>query len=172
MSDKIEYIDIYDKDRKPTGERLPRKSFLKKGQFMLYALALIENQDGKFLITQRSLDKHWAAGDWEISGGGASAGEDSFSCITREVREEVGLDVSGCDPTPIYTYLNEDAESGDNYFADIYHFKLQFDKEDVVLQKSEAIGFDLVDFEKICELGKGGHFLHYKRICEALKVEP
>ena len=39
-----ELIDIYDEQRRPTGEVVPRKgSFLREGQFMLYVLALIED---------------------------------------------------------------------------------------------------------------------------------
>ena len=82
-----ELIDIYDQNRRPTGQVVPRKgTFLKEGQFMLYVLALIQNADGRFLITQRALNKKWAAGWWEVTGGGASAGETSAQAITREVR--------------------------------------------------------------------------------------
>ncbi|SKB45977.1 NUDIX domain-containing protein [Lachnospiraceae bacterium] len=166
-----EEIDIYDRDRKETGLRLPRKAKLAPDQYMLYALALIENQDHRFLITQRSLDKKWAAGAWEIPGGGAQAGEDSFRSVCRETMEEVGLDVSGCEPTPIYSYRNDDAESGDNYFADIYHFHLDFTEDDVKLQKEEAIGFRLATEDEITELGKKGMFLHDRRIKLALENE-
>ena len=52
-----EEIDIYDMNRNATGLRLSRKAKLNPDQYMLYALALIENNEHKFLITQRSLDK-------------------------------------------------------------------------------------------------------------------
>lgn len=29
---------------------------------MMYVLAVLENQDGKYLVTQRALNKKWAAG--------------------------------------------------------------------------------------------------------------
>ena len=71
-----EMIDIYDGNRQPTGETMAREgAFLREGQYMLYVLALIEDARGRFLITQRSLDKHWAAGWWEVTGGGVRAGE-------------------------------------------------------------------------------------------------
>lgn len=58
-----ELIDIYDEQRRPTGEVVPRKgSFLREGQFMLYVLALIEDAHGRVLITRRTPDKGWAAG--------------------------------------------------------------------------------------------------------------
>lgn len=166
-----EEIDIYDMNRNATGLRLPRKAKLNPDQYMLYALALIENNEHKFLITQRSLDKKWAAGAWEIPGGGAQAGEDSFRAICRETMEEVGIDVSGCEPSHVYSYRNDDAEGGDNYFADIYHFRLDFTEDDVKLQKEEAIGFRLAAEEEIEKLGAEGMFLHDKRIRQALDAE-
>ncbi len=166
-----EYIDIYDENRNLTGEKLPRKSRLKKGQFMMYVLALIENADGKFLITQRAFDKKWAAGDWEIPGGGAVAGESSMEAICREVAEETGLDLSSCENRVIYSYVNEDLERGDNYFVDIYRFRADFQAEDVTIQKSEAVDWKLASFDEITELGEKGHFLHYGRLQEALGLK-
>lgn len=53
-----EYIDIYTQDMVFTGLTIPRKdAFLKEGQYMLYALAIIQDMEGRFLITRRSLDK-------------------------------------------------------------------------------------------------------------------
>ncbi|HAM16132.1 MAG TPA: DNA mismatch repair protein MutT, partial [Eggerthellaceae bacterium] len=86
-----ELIDIYDADRRKTGATIPREgAFLKEGEFMLYVLAIVQNADGKYLITRRSLDKHWAAGWWEVTGGGVLAGETSEQAVRREMREEVG----------------------------------------------------------------------------------
>ena len=60
---------------------------------MMYVLAILENEEGKFLVTQRALDKKWAAGGWEMPGGGAKSKESSLDAIKREVKEETGLDV-------------------------------------------------------------------------------
>ena len=167
-----EMIDIYNENRALTGERVPRKgTFLKKGQYMMYVLALIEDKNGKFIITQRALDKKWAAGAWEIPGGGAQAGESSFEAVCREVLEETGLDVSGMKEEPVYSYFNEDLERGDNYFVDIYHFHMDFAEKDVRYQESEAIGLQLADMDTIRALNEENAFLHYSRILEALDAE-
>ena len=63
MATNDEMIDIYDADHRKTGRVEPRKGiFLKEGEFMMYVLAVIQNAEGKILITQRALDKKWAAG--------------------------------------------------------------------------------------------------------------
>ncbi|MBQ3338256.1 MAG: NUDIX domain-containing protein, partial [Atopobiaceae bacterium] len=110
-----ELIDIYTRDRALTGKTIPREgAFLGDGEYMLYVLYLIEAPDGRFLITQRSAEKHWAAGWWEIGGGGVRAGETSEQALVREVAEEVGLDASGHVPAPAFCYENVDLARGDN----------------------------------------------------------
>lgn len=167
-----EMIDIYDSERRLTGETMPREgAFLKEGQYMLYVLALIEDGEGRFLITQRSQEKHWAAGWWEITGGGVRAGETSEQAIRREVPEEVGIEVAGEVPAPIYSYENVDLKRGDNYFVDIYHLRLDFAPEDVRLLDGEAVDFRLATWDEIGELAAEGIFLHYERLRQALAAE-
>lgn len=168
MANINEMIDIYDDDRKFTGVTLPRKTRLEKGQYMLYVLALIQNDDGKFLVTQRAMDKKWAAGQWEIPGGGSMAGETSLDALKREVYEETGLDISSDNISVIYSYKNYDEKYGDNYFADIYLVKKSFSLEDVNLDAREVTNMKLASLEEIDSLHNTDGFLHYKRIHEAL----
>jgi len=167
----MEYIDVYTEDRVSTGVRLPREGlFLREGQYMLYVLAIIQDLDGRILITQRALDKHWAAGAWEVSGGGVLSGEKTAAAVVREVGEEVGLDVSGLVTDPVYSYRNVDLARGDNYIVDIYRFELDVDEDDVTLQDSEAIDVRFATWDEITQLAADGQFLHYERIGQALAL--
>jgi len=164
-----ELIDIYDRDRNRTGLTIPRDgAFLKEGQYMLYVLGIVQDMQGRILITQRSQEKHWAAGWWEVSGGGVSAGETSEQAIVRELSEEVGLDVSDCPLERIYTYENVDLKRGDNYIVDIYRFQLDITADDVTLQDDEAVDCRLATFADIEALNDQGIFLHFSRIQQAL----
>ena len=167
-----EMIDIYDANRQRTGLVIPREgAFLTEGQYMLYVLALIEDASGRFLITQRSLDKHWGAGWWEVTGGGVRAGESSLDAVRREVPEEVGLELGPEDLSPVYGYENVDLKRGDNYFVDIYHIRLDFEPDDVSLVDGEAIDFRLATWDEISQLAEGGTFLHYDRLRQALEAD-
>ena len=167
-----ELVDIYGKDRVRTGKSRPRDGlFLQEGEYMLYALALVENARGEFLITQRALDKSWGAGWWEVSGGGVLSGETPQQAIVREVGEETGLDVSREPLVPVYSYENVDLARGDNYIVDIFHFYLNVSAEDVTLQDSEAIDFKFASWDEIAALAEKGTFLHYERLCQALEAE-
>lgn len=163
-----EMMDIYDENKVKTGLVLPRKTKLEKGQFMLYVIALIQNEKGEFLVTQRTMDKKWAAGQWEIPGGGSKAGETSFEAVCREVIEETGLDVSVCEPNVAFSYKNEDLERGDNYFTDIYLLQRDFSLDDIKVDPHEVMDVKLASFDEITRLNEEIGFLHYKRICQAL----
>ena len=171
MGNSVEYMDICDENKQKTGRIADRRTPLKKGEFMMYVLAILERpSDGKMLITRRALDKKWAAGAWEIPGGASMAGESSYEAVVREVQEETGLLVTVCpedQKKPIYSYMNEDPERGDNYFVDIYHFIFPFEENDVNIQKSEAIDHRFATLDEITALNEKSEFLHYKRLLQA-----
>lgn len=167
-----EMIDIYDRNRRHTGLTIPREgAFLKEGQFMLYVLALVEDQRGRLLVTQRSLEKHWGAGWWEIPGGGVRAGETTLDAVRREIPEEVGLQIGDAALSPVYSYENVDLARGDNYIVDFYHVHLDFEAKDVKLVDGEAIDFRLCTWEDICRLNEESTVLHFERIRQALEAE-
>lgn len=165
-----EMIDIYDESRSLTGICVPRKEYkLGVNEYMLVVLALIHRSDGRFLITKRNSDKKWAAGAWEIPGGGAQAGESSHEAVCREVLEETGIDLKNTDGRIIYTYRNTDLSRGDNYFTDIWLFDTDFSNDEITLQSEESSDFRAASIDEIKELSVKEEFLHYTRICEALK---
>lgn len=56
------------------------------------AVAVIINQDDEFLITRRSSDQH--QGDkWEFPGGKVENNETSQEALSREIREELGIEI-------------------------------------------------------------------------------
>lgn len=161
----MEYWDIYDKNKKKTGRTMKRNDWcLKDDEYHLTVLGVVARPDGKFLITKRVMTKGWAPGWWEVSGGGVQAGEESRDAVIREVKEETGLDVSGCGDGYMFTYHRENPGEGDNYFVDVYRFVLDFDESDVHIQESETDGFMLADADQIKGFADQGIFLHYESI--------
>ena len=139
MNSKVEMWDIYDKDKKRTGRLMKRNDWcLKDGEYHLTVLGVVKRPDGKFLITKRAMDKAWAPGWWEISGGAAMAGEDSLDAVKREILEETGLDVNNAAGGFLFSYHRENPGEGDNYFVDVYRFVLDIDENDLKLQTEET----------------------------------
>lgn len=171
MSDKIEFWDIYDSDKKPTGRTMKRNDWhLKDGEYHLTVLGVMQRTDGRFLITKRVMTKAWAPGHWEVSGGAAMAGESSAEAVRREVLEETGLDVNNFDGGYLFTYRRDNPGEGDNYFVDVYRFTGDFDEKDVHLQTEETAGFCFATPDEIKGLGNQGIFLHYDSIKKAFEV--
>ena len=166
----MELWDIYDSNKQRTGRTMKRNDWcLQDGEYHLTVLGVIARPDGTFLITQRVMTKAWAPGWWEVSGGAAMAGEESREAVEREIREETGLDVSGCGDGYLFTYHRENPGEGDNYFVDVYRFELDFDEADVKPQEAETDGFMLATAEEIAELGRQGIFLHYDSIKQVFR---
>ncbi len=167
----MEYWDIYDADKKPTGRTMKRNDWiLQDGEYHLSVLGVVVRPDGRFLITKRIETKHWAPGWWEVSGGGVRAGETSEEAVIREVGEETGLDISGCERQLLLTYHRENPGEGDNYFVDVYRIVMNFDEQDVRLQEEEATDFRLATLQEIEELAAAGIFLHYDSIRSVLEA--
>lgn len=161
----VELWDIYDKNKVRTGRTMERNNFcLKDDEYHLTVLGVVCRPDGKYLITKRVMTKRWAPGWWEVSGGAALAGEDSYDAVKREVLEETGLDVSNFRGGYQFTYHRENPGKGDNYFVDVYKFVGDFTMEDVKFQEAETDGGMLADIEQIKEFAREGIFLHYDSI--------
>lgn len=161
----MEMWDIYDENKQKTGKLMKRNDWnMADDEYHLTVLGIVENLEGKYLITRRSMDKSWAPGHWEIPGGGVMAGEESLEAAIREVTEETGLDVAKAEAELVFTYKQKDPHDKNNYFVDIYKFKMDFDENDVNFQEKEILGFALATKEEIVEYEKRDGFLHYKRI--------
>jgi len=161
----MEYWDIYDAEKRPTGRTMKRNDWcLKEGEYHLTVLGVVARPDGTYLITKRVMTKAWAPGWWEVSGGAAQAGESSEEAVCREVREETGLDISNAEGGYVFTYKRENPGEGDNYFVDCYLFTLPFAPEQVKIRPNEALEYKLATLEEIQELARAGIFLHYDSI--------
>lgn len=161
----MELWDIYDAKKKPTGRTMKRNDWcLKDGEYHLTVLGVITRPDGKYLITKRVMTKAWAAGWWEVSGGGVQAGESSIEAVRREVLEETGIDVSDFEGGLQFTYRRDNPEEKDNYFVDVYKFTGDFSEIDIRPQEAETDGFKLATLDEIKEYAEQGIFLHYDSI--------
>lgn len=166
----MELWDIYDADKKPTGRTMKRNDWiLKDGEYHLTVLGIVKRSDGRFLITQRVMTKAWAPGWWEVSGGAVKAGETSKEAVVREVSEETGLDLSGCEPEYLFTYKRDNPGTGDNYFVDVYRFIIDYDEADVHIQEEEALAYKTAELSEIEALAREGIFLHYDSIRKAFE---
>lgn len=89
----MEIWDLYDKNRNIIGEHI-RGDELPENGYHLVVHVWIKNKKGQFLISQRSPERKHNPLMWEACGGSALKGENSLQAALREVKEEVGIDLT------------------------------------------------------------------------------
>ncbi len=129
----MERWDAYDLDRRPTGLILPRGEAHAPELCQLVVHVCLFNDKGEMLIQRRSMEKKSYPGYWDVSvGGGVLAGEGSRAAAMREVREELGIEVSIPGPAAVTLAF----EGGyDDYFLAEWSGELS----DLALQAEEVM---------------------------------
>lgn len=64
------------------------------GRFMVAVGALITNQNGEILLCKRNIKLDWRPGEWEIMYGRIAQHEDPQDGLSREVKEELGIEIT------------------------------------------------------------------------------
>lgn len=90
----MEKWDLYTKDRVKTNKTHIRGDRLPEGLFHLVVHVWLKNSEGQYLISRRSADRPTFPLMWETAGGSVLMGEDSLTGAVREVREELGIELS------------------------------------------------------------------------------
>lgn len=152
----MEYIDLYDKHRIPTGKTIERGSPVPKDMYRVVVHICIFNSKGEMLIQQRQSSKSMFPNMWDISAGGqVSSGEVSELAAQREVSEELGLDIDMSEMRPFATM------NFDEGFDDIYAVESDVRLSQLILQKGEVNAADWADKDKIFAMIKEGQFIPY-----------
>ena len=154
----MEIWDLYDVDRKLTDKKMVRGEATPEGYYRLVVGICIFNSKGEMLIQRRQPFKKGWSGLWDITVGGAAvAGDDSRTAAEREVREELGLEVSlaGVAPKVSFTF--------DSVFADFYILNMDVDTDTLSLQYEEVAEVAYADKEKIHSMIDKREFISYDK---------
>lgn len=87
-----ELVDVLDEQGNPTGEQILKSEAHRLGILHPSVHVWFYNDQGQLLIQKRASGKEAHPGLWDVSvAGHVSAGEDSATAATREIREEIGM---------------------------------------------------------------------------------
>lgn len=154
----MEWLDMYDENRRPTGEKARRGEPFPPGGLHLVVHACIFDRQGRMLIQRRQKCKSAWPDRWDLSAGGcARAGETSRQAIERETWEELGLalDLSGVRPS-----LTVNFSRG---FDDIYLIERDVRLEALRLQPEEVSQAAWASRETALQMLEDGAFIPYRR---------
>ena len=156
-SDNQEYFDLFDADRRPTGECLFRGTPTPKDKYRLLVHTCVFNSNGEMLIQQRQNTKKWPL-LWDLtSGGHVTTGEDSRSSAFRELAEEVGIQVDSTGLRPAVTVAFSDG------WDDFYVVHCDADPRDLVIQPEEVRSVKWASLEEVLDLRRENKFMPYTR---------
>ena len=94
LNNYMEYLDIYDENRKWLGYSRPRGASYMPGEYHLIVHVCLMNEREEMLIQQRSDSVAKWPGMWDLTiGGHVLAGETPEQAAEREVQEELGLQI-------------------------------------------------------------------------------
>lgn len=140
----MELWDLFDDDRRRTGETLRRGEPLPPGRFhTIIGVWTIHDQLHRILLTKRHPKKLICPNQWENTGGSILAGEDSCVGAAREVREETGMNCHCSDLTYIRTIRIPTA------FVDCYIYHTSIDPNAIVLQDGETVDWRWVTLDEL-----------------------
>lgn len=153
----MELWDVYDINRNRIAGRVSVRGSddMNDDEFHLVIFAVVRDSNGKLLCSMRDRNKMFG-GTWEFCGGSALSGETSRQAAERELLEETGLDVSGCNGKIIAT--NTKYWKGSNWFYDVWLFECDFDARKLVPQQGEVEGFECFTVNQVKHQLENGNF--------------
>ena len=148
----MEKRDLYDINKKLTGETIYKNEKIPANRYILVVLVFIQNSQGKFLIQKRSKQKD---GKYASTGGHPKTGETSIDGMITEIEEELGLTIKPEELELIFSG-QEDVKQ---VFFDIYYMRKDFNISDLKLQKEEVDFVEWLSFKEVETLIKKDLFL-------------
>lgn len=151
----MELKDIYNKDREKIKSPTPRKQPLNKGEYRLVVHVCLFNNKNQMLIQQRQ-SKQLFANCWDFSvAGGVVAGETSSIAGEREVKEELGIDISLKNERAYFTI------NFDSGFDDYFLVEKEIDINQLVLQEEEVKQAKWATKQEILDMIENKQFINY-----------
>ncbi len=152
----VELWDILDENRQKTGKTVVRGEHMKQDEYHLVVHVWILNSKGEFLISKRTPNKTYP-NMWETTGGSAIMGDDSLKAALREVKEELGLELSPTYGECLFSYRRQHHYFPD--FVDIWLFKEDIDINDIVYQPEEVCDAMWATPKQIISMIQEGEFV-------------
>lgn len=154
----MEIIDLYDHRRIPTGETMIRGNPVPAGRYRCVVHICVFNSAGQMLIQQRQTNAPRWPNYWDFSvGGGVSHGETPQLAATREIKEELGLDLDFSYTAPAVTVTFSEG------FDDFFIVSKDVELVNLRLQPEEVQAVRWATQDEILSMIDDGRFIPYRK---------
>ena len=112
----------------------------------IYADMIVRDQQGKYLLMQRSSESDFEPSKWGFPGGKVMTGETSIEGCIRECKEEVGLDI--INPVRVGEYANDEGSISNYFMGEITTQETEYTDDEVQdhawIDKEELANYPLI----------------------------
>ena len=163
----MEIVDVYNKRKELTKEKKERYERINV-KYTQYIHVWIMNDKNQFLIQKRSENKKINPNKWSQTGGAVDCGETVIQAAIREVKEELGINLTKENIEFMLSYKRRYT------FMDVFLVRKNIELKDVVMQKEEVQKVKWATEEEIEDMVKSGEIvgtlkLYYKLFFDLLK---
>lgn len=158
----MEYWDIYDVNGNKTNKIRKKGDKLEQGEYHLAMEAWIVNSNGNILIQKRSEKCEILPGVWGLTTGRMISGENTIEGCIREVKEEIGLNISKEDLNFVRRIFRTDL------IWDIYLIKKDVEINQLNLQENEVSEVKWVSIDEFNKMLDEGSLFKYPEIQEVI----
>lgn len=147
----MEQLQVFDENKEMLNESVDRdkKLQLPDGKYFMVILVFIENQHHQYLIQKTSVEKDSI---YATTGGHVTYGDTGIFTAQKELKEELGIDVSLEELKYIDTLKYPKA------YCEIYYLSKEIDLEKIQLQEEEVEKVEWMTEEEIERLIQSGKF--------------
>ena len=142
----MEKRDLFDASGKNLGTPIVRGDPMPEGTFVLSVSIFTVNDKDEILLTLRAPEKPNFPNVWEITAGGALAGESGVEAALRELREETGIKAKK-EELQLLRVIREPTA-----FVECYLYRTNIPVSAVVLQEKETVAARFTSLRRFEEL--------------------
>ena len=151
----MELIEIVDENGDFTGQIIDKEEAHDKNLLHNEVGIFIINDDGKVLLQKRSANKRFSPNKWGLCAGHVDAYESLETAALREIKEEVGLDLSLKELIP-YGEREINISDSNSHITYFYYVICNKKAEEFVIQEEELSEVKWFNIDEIIIMIKDG----------------
>ncbi len=149
----MELVDVVDNNGNPTGVVLDKKEARERNLIYKVIVVFVINDSKQVLFQKRSANLRYMPNRWALCAGHVKASEGLEDAAIREVKEEMGLDVS---KEEIHSFgeVEDNIGENDSHLTYFFYIKTNKKENEFILQPEEVSEVKWFDIDEMIDMIK------------------